>query len=186
MISPHGGKLIDRVQKGGERQKAIERAKVLPRIELNQELAFEVENIATGVFSPLEGFLGKEDFESVLARGRLKNDVPWAIPIVLDVSEDTARAVDDQAALYYNGEPIALLHVKEIYSYDKEAMARQVYGTTNKEHPGVLKISGMKDNLLAGPIDLINPAPSPFPKCKLSPKETRVLFESFPPMLICS
>ena len=177
MIIPHGGKLIDRVLKGEERQRALERARSLPKIDLDRELAFEVENIATGVFSPLEGFLGKEDFESVLTRGRLANDLPWAIPIVLDISKDMACSIKDEIALYYNGEPIALLQVREIYTYDKERMAQQVYGTTNEEHPGVLKIKGMKQALLAGPIDLINPVPSPFPKCKLSPKETRVLFE---------
>jgi len=177
MIPPHGGKLIDRVLKGEERQKALARARILPKIELDRELAFEVENIATGVFSPLEGFLGKEDFESVLARGRLANDLPWTIPIVLDISKDMARSIKDEVALYYNGEPIALLQVKEIYAYDKEKMARGIYGTTSEEHPGVLKVEGMKEVLLAGPIYLLNPVPSPFPRYKLSPRETRVLFE---------
>jgi len=177
MTAPHGGKLIDRVLKGEEQQKVLERARTLPEIELNRELAFEVENIATGVFSPLEGFLGKEDFECILARGRLANDLPWTIPIVLDIPEDTVRSIRDEVALYYNGCPIALLQVKEIYSYDKERMARGIYGTTSEEHPGVSKIKGMRETLLAGPIELIDPVPSAFPQYKLSSKETRVLFE---------
>lgn len=109
-----------------------------------------MENIATGVFSPLEGFLKREDLESVLARGRLANDAPWTIPIVLDVSGDMACSVEDEVALYYEGEPIALLKVEEVYTYDKETMAKGVYGTTGEEHPGVVKVKGVKDPLIGG------------------------------------
>ncbi|HID10274.1 MAG TPA: sulfate adenylyltransferase [Candidatus Latescibacteria bacterium] len=177
MIAPHGGKLVDRVLKGEERRKALERAQALPRIVLDRELAFEVENIATGVFSPLEGFLGKEDLDSVLARGRLADDLPWTIPIVLDVSREQARLVGDEVALHYRGQPVALLRVQETYSYDKEEMARGVYGTTSEEHPGVRRVRAMGEVLLGGTVDLLVPVPSPFPRYKLSPKETRVLFE---------
>ena len=177
MIAPHGGRLIDSVLEGRDREKALERAKTLPCIELNQELAFEVENIATGVFSPLEGFLGKDDFESVLARGRLANDIPWTVPIVLDISPDMARSIGDEVVLCYGEEPIALVQVREIYGYDKERMAREAYGTLSEDHPGVVKVKGMQEALLAGTVKLVNPVPSPFPKYKLSPKETRVLFE---------
>jgi len=177
MIAPHGGKLVDRVLKGEERRKALERAQALPRIVLDRELAFEVENIATGVFSPLEGFLGKEDLDSVLARGRLADDLPWTIPIVLDVSREQARLVGDEVALHYRGQPVALLRVQETYSYDKEEMARGVYGTTSEEHPGVRRVRAMGEVLLGGKIDLINAPQSRFGRYKLSPFETRVLFK---------
>jgi len=177
MVVPHGGRLVDRVLKGEGRKEALERARALPKLELSRELAFEVENIATGVFSPLEGFLGREDLESVLDHGRLANDVPWTIPIVLDISEDVAKSIRDELVLCYLGEPVAIMEVEEVYTYDKERMALGVYGTTSEEHPGVLKVKGMKELLLAGKVELINPVPSPFPKYKLSPKETRVLFE---------
>jgi len=178
MISPHGGRLIDRVLRGKEREDALMKVSSLPKVELDRELAFEVENIAIGLFSPLEGFLGREDFDSVLGRGRLSNDLPWTVPVVLDVPKELGSAVGGEIALLYNGKPIALMEVEEAYTYDKERMAKSVYGTTSDEHPGVLKVKGMKDILLGGRINLIDSVPSPFPKYKLTPRETRVLFEA--------
>lgn len=177
MVAPHGGRLVDRVLKGERRQEALERAHLLPKLDLSRELAFEVENIATGAFSPLEGFLGREDLESVLEHGRLPNDLPWTIPIVLDASRQEARSLGDEVVLCYAGMPVAIMSVEDVYTYDKERMALRVYGTTSEEHPGVLKVKKMGELLVAGKVDLINPVPSPFPKYKLSPKETRVLFE---------
>lgn len=177
MIAPHGGKLVDRVLQNEERLNALEIAETLPKIEINRERAFEVENIATGVFSPLEGFMCSSAFQSVLERGRLPNDLPWTIPIVLDVSRETASQLHDVISLYHKGKPIALLHVEEIYPYDRETMAKQVYGTTSEEHPGVLKVKRMNELLVGGKIDLIDFIPSPFPRYRLHPKETRVLFE---------
>jgi sulfate adenylyltransferase len=177
MIEPHGGKLIDRVMEEKERQSVFSRIKALPGLDVSQERAFEVENITTGVFSPLEGFLGRKDFESVLSKGRLINDVPWTIPIVLDVTEEKVAQLKDKAILYFNHQPLALLHVEGIYGYDKELMAQQVYKTTNENHPGIQKIKAMGEKLVGGRLDQLNPVPAPFPKYKLTPKETRVLFQ---------
>ena len=81
-IKAHGGVLINRISKVDPTG--------LFSITISEDLANDVENIADGIFSPLEGFLGKKDFESVVSRGRLVNDLAWTIPIVLDVDEQTA------------------------------------------------------------------------------------------------
>ena len=179
MIRPHGGKLVDRVLMGKAREQAEEKAYGLPRLEVGDDLARDVENIARGVFSPLEGFLGREDYQSVLRSMRLANDVPWTIPIVLDVSEEEADRFREREdiALFHRGKPLAIMHLEEKYRYDKEEHARRVFGTTSRAHPGVAKLERMEEVLLGGKIDLINPPQSRFDRYKLSPFETRVLFK---------
>jgi len=180
MIQPHGGKLVDRMLRGSPNNEALERAKILPRIILDAESVSDVENIANGVYSPLEGFLGKADFRNVLNQMRLANDLPWTVPIVLDVTrQEAARFKVGGEILLANegGRPVALLTFQEAYDYNKEEMAEKVFNTLDKAHPGVAKVMAMKDVLLAGPIDLIQESPTPFDRYKLSPKETRVLFK---------
>ncbi|MCX6570222.1 MAG: sulfate adenylyltransferase [Candidatus Aminicenantes bacterium] len=181
MIQPHGGKLVDRVLSGKKRDEALARAARLPRLAIDSELVSDVENIATGVYSPLEGFLGEADFHGVLTGMRLRNDIPWTVPIVLDTDRETAARLktgEDVLLAGEDGRPVALLHLEEKYAYDKGETADKVFGTRDPAHPGVAKVLGMKDILLAGPVDLIDVTPTPFDRYKLTPKETRVLFEA--------
>jgi sulfate adenylyltransferase len=173
---PHGGVLVNRLQKGEDQERAAEEASRLPRMDLSPELAAEVMNVANGVFSPLEGFMGREDFLSVLATGRLPNGLPWTIPIVLDVSREEAMTIGEKVALFQHGQPFALLEVQEIYGYDKEAVARSVFGTTDPGHPGVGRIGALKELLVGGRVSVFGEKESPFSKYSLKPVETRVLF----------
>jgi sulfate adenylyltransferase len=180
MVSrPHGGRLVDRTVSSTRRERLLEEAKELPKIALNSSLAADVSNIAHGVYSPLEGFLVRDDFESVLEEMRLSNDVPWTIPIILDVSREELKGVKegDDVALYYEGKPIALMRVEEVYSWDKKFYCEKVFKTSDPEHPGVAKTFRRKELLIGGPIDLISEIPEPFERFRLWPKETRVLFE---------
>jgi len=181
MIQPHGGKLVDRALKGKAKERALARAGRLPRLVIDAELVSDVENIATGVYSPLEGFLGEADLRSVLAASRLASDAAWTVPIVLDVDPKTAEGLktgEEVVLAAEDGRPVALLGLEEKYAYDKGEMAEKVFGTRDPAHPGVAKVMGMKEVLLAGPVDLLELTPTPFDRWKLAPKETRVLFES--------
>ena len=82
-INPHGGRLVNRNTKKDPSG--------LFSISVSQDLANDVENIADGIFSPLEGFLGQDDFERVISKGRLANELAWTMPTVLDVEEETAK-----------------------------------------------------------------------------------------------
>ena len=180
MIQPHGGRLVERVLKSEQKNKILEKAAGLPSVKLDAESVSDIENIATGVFSPLEGFMGKEDFRHVLKQMRLSSDLPWTIPIVLDVGKDEADKLKVGGLVLLRNEkdePAAVLHLEEKYIYDKEEMAEKVFQTTDAAHPGVAKVKSMKDVLLAGKIDLIQESPTSFTRYKLSPKETRVLFK---------
>ena len=180
MIQPHGGKLIERVLTGAKKDEALEKSKRLPRLKLDPESVSDVENMATGVYSPLEGFLGGKDFRNVLNEMRLADDLPWTVPIVLDVDKATADGFRPGGEILLVNEedrPVAILNLEEKYAYDKAEFAQKIFGTTDRAHPGVAKVMDMKDVLLAGKIDLIELAPTPFDRWKLSPRETRVLFK---------
>ncbi|WFO74800.1 sulfate adenylyltransferase [Desulfurococcaceae archaeon MEX13E-LK6-19] len=179
MVSkPHGGRLVDRVVKGKRREHLLEEARELPKIELSFDRAVDVEDIAHGVYSPLEGFLVQEDYLHVLYDMRLSNDIPWTIPIVLDVDPTEIEGVKegDDVALTYNGNVIAVMKIEEIYGWDKKEYARYVYKTTDPGHPGVAKVYSMKELLIGGPVDLVNSVPNPLDKYVLWPIETRILF----------
>ena len=176
--TPHGGTLVDRCLQGQERDEARQRAGSLPGIDLDERQAREVENLAMGVYSPLAGFMRQADYEAVLATGRLAGRTPWTIPIILDVSEETARAVGrGAAALRFEGRPFAILGIEEAYSFDRRALAARVFGTEDPAHPGVAFTSALRPVLLGGDVDLIEPLPTPFARHRLSPRDTRALFE---------
>jgi sulfate adenylyltransferase len=179
LIKPHGGVLVNRVLGTERRVDAKAKALTLPRLHVRRELRGDAENIARGVYSPLEGFLGRADFESVLARGRLCDGLPWTVPIVLDAALDEARALPeggDVALVDESGSPFALMHVTEKYECNKNDTAAAVFGTTDGAHPGVARLFGWGDVLLAGPLDLIEEMDNPFADVTLEPRETRVLF----------
>jgi len=179
MPRPHGGKLIDRVLKGKDREKAARAATSLQKVVVSDDLAADTENIAKGVFSPLQGFMNREELENILNHKRLPNDLPWTIPIVLDVSEEKGRNLKEggDLALYFQNKPLAIMHLEEKYRFDKEELAEKTFGTLDMAHPGVAKTKNMGDILLAGKIDLINELKGLFDRYKLSPMETRVLFK---------
>jgi sulfate adenylyltransferase len=180
MILPHGGRLVERILDEEARCEILERAQTLPRLVLDAESVSDVNNIATGVYSPLEGFLGRADFNHVLGHMRLANDLPWTIPIVLDVDKDQAASLKVGKEVLLTdeaGDIVAVLHLEEKYEYDRELMARSVFQTTDAAHPGVARVMGMKDVLLGGKIGLVKEMTTPYARYKLSPRETRILFK---------
>ncbi len=168
MPPPHGGKLIYRVDKNRD-------IEGIHAIEVSDDIAKDIENIAHGVFSPLQGFMCRNDFESVLEHMRLENDLPWTIPIVFDF-EDGLREGDEFALKAENG-TVALFNIEEIYSYDKKRYAEKVFKTTDASHPGVKRIMDMKGKLAGGKITLVKEGKEEFGKYYLKPHETRILFK---------
>lgn len=173
-ILPHGGKLVNRIVTKDIVPEDFE------SITINDDLSNDVENIADGIFSPLEGFLGEEDFESVISKGRLSSDLPWTIPIVLDVSkEDSKKLKDAGDVLLKNPEGVgtAILHVEETFEFDKKKASQGVYGTTDNNHPGVAKTISMNDYLVGGKIDYIKrPEKTEIRRYRMTPRETRKAF----------
>jgi len=180
MIQPHGGKLVERILRGKEAEDVLSGAAGLTALVLDSELVSDVENIATGVYSPLEGFLGQADFRNVLNGMRLADDLPWTVPIVFDVDRKTADSLKPGQEVLLTAEdrrPIAVFRLEETYGFDKVETVEKVFGTSDPAHPGVAKVMAMKEVLLAGPLDLVQASPTPFDRWKLTPRETRVLFK---------
>ena len=170
--SPHGNKLIDRF--------VISEKKNMDgmyTVRVSKELRNDIENIADGIFSPLEGFVGEDDFQSIVKRGRLSNGLAWTVPITLDIDEQEGRKMKDagQVALTTdNNEKFAILHVEEVYSFDKIACAKSIYQTDDVKHPGVEKMVNMKDRLVGGKVDVNRRLEqSPLRKYRMTPAETR-------------
>lgn len=170
-IKAHGGKLVNRITQ--------KNTSGMFSISVSEDLANDVENIADGIFSPLEGFLVKADFDGVISKGRLANDLPWTVPIVLDVDKETAQKAKDagDVALKTTHGEFAILHVEETYTFDKTKTAQAVYGTTDIAHPGVAKTNSMKEYLIGGKIDYTKrPGDDPIRKYRLTPTQTRQAF----------
>jgi sulfate adenylyltransferase len=156
-LSPHGGELKVSLAPSGQ---AAHLAGGLPRLAVNEQISREVINLAYGVFSPLDGFMGRSELDSVVRTMRLDSGLVWSIPIILDVSPAewaaTGTAPGGRVLLTHQGQPLATLDVAEVYGYDKTVMAENVYGTTDPEHPGVARTMALEDTLLAGKVTLVN------------------------------
>jgi sulfate adenylyltransferase len=180
LIQPHGGTLINRTAQGAAREALLQSAAQLPTITLNAREEADLELIANGAFSPLEGFLEEADYLSVRDNKRLANGLVWSIPVTLSVSEEEKNklTIGQDVALHgRDGRVLAILHLAEIYTYDKEEEARQVYRTTEAQHPGVAALYAQKDYLLGGKITLVNTVSEAFANYRYTPAQLRALFE---------
>ena len=182
LIRPHGGRLVNKILVGDARENAIVRARSLNRIALNARTMSDLELIAAGAFSPLEGFMGQADYRSVLTEMRFANGLPWSLPITLAVRESDAeplRIGEEVALLSPWDELLGVLHLNEKFRFDKKEEARLVYGTEEERHPGVAYLYTRGELLLAGKIDLINRPPlAGFEAYRRDPAETRAFFET--------
>ena len=180
LIAPHGGTLVDRLVGVSARADALAAARQRPVVRLTAAQHSDLVCIATGVFSPLTGFVGRADYESILEAMRLANGIVFSIPVTLAVSSDVARAVRGASTVALadpSGAVVATMEVTEQFAYDKRKEAAAVYRTTDEAHPGVARLYGQGDVLLAGPITLIErPADEPFAEFRRDPAETRRLF----------
>ena len=138
MIPAHGGRLINRLATGAERDALLARAKAAPRLKLNARETSDFEMIAVGAMSPLEGFMGSEDWKNVVAKHRLANGVLWAMPVTLgNKGLGALKPGQDIALEDESGHLLGLLELAERFSPDKAAEAQGCLGTTDKTHPGV-------------------------------------------------
>lgn len=182
---PHGGKLVNRVLTGKAQEEARDRAKQLPMIMVDLEAVITLEMIATGVLSPNEGFMDEEDYKSVLTKGRLKNGVVWPVPLSFaPIGERNKQVIktlsvgDEVALADETREPVAILTLTDIFHYDREFRATHLFGTKDRNHPGVDSIyRRMGDTALAGPIQLLRRVHwGPFEEIRMEPRETWELF----------
>jgi sulfate adenylyltransferase len=180
-IAPHGGRLVNRMLRGEMRQAVRDRAQQLFMLELNPMNLSDLELIAGGAMSPLTGFMGQADYESVVGEMRLSNGLVWPIPVTLAVAGETAVNIhlNQEIALCENGVVLAVMEVAEKFEYDKKREAKLVYQTTEDKHPGVARLYQQGDVLLGGEIwvvELPAAAETEFPELRHTPAQTRRMF----------
>lgn len=181
MIAPHGGTLVDLMVDEARASELKDASRDYPSWDLTQRQICDLELLMNGGFSPLGGFMTRSDYESVCTSMRLADGTLWPMPITLDVSEEFSADLSEGSVIALRdpeGVMLAVLHVEDVWTPNKEAEAENVFGTTNPEHPGVGYLMNQ-----AGPVYVggrVEGAEFPthydFSDDRLSPKETRALF----------
>jgi len=172
---PHGGSLVDRLVSPDQSAELEARAASLPRQELTEREISDVEMLAIGAYSPLDGFMGSEDYSTVVELMRLSSGLPWSIPITLASRTEVSPGSD--LALTQDGVVLAVMRVEEVFDRDFGREAQRVYRTTEAAHPGVGALYEEKAKAVAGPIDVLRlPAKREFTEYRLTPLETRAAF----------
>ena len=146
--APYGGKLVDRMVRDPDTLRAL-LGSCTSTVELSERQSCDVELLITGGYSPLTGFMTKEEYDHVVLHSRLPEQQLWTMPIVLD-SNDASLAKGDRVRLTYKGSDIAVLDVSSVWEVDKTVEAHHIFGTTSLEHPGVLDLAAHRGRFYAG------------------------------------
>lgn len=179
-IAPHGGHLVNRLATTAERDEFMAQADKLPRVKLDDRATSDLVMIAIGGFSPLNGFMGQEDYERVVAEMRLMNGLPWSVPVTLSVTEEVAEPLKEGSWVRLDdpsGRFVGVLELTQKYRYNKIHEAVNVYKTDEDAHPGVKVVYEQGEINLAGPIWLLQRDAHPyFPRYQIDPAESRKMF----------
>ncbi len=183
-VEPHGRELVDLLV-GEERHNLLkEIALKLPDATLNERQLCDLECLASGIFSPLKGFMNRSDYESVLDRMRLQDGTLWPIPVCLDLPETTAKNLEAGQSLALRdaeGFLLAILHISDIWEIDKQKEALQVYGVSDNGHPGVEYLFDKTgDYYIGGDLEVLNfPVHFDFKQYRMTPAEIRGINRKF-------
>jgi len=168
LIAPHGGELVDRT---GARPDDLE---ALETVTLTSREMSDLDMLASGALSPLEGFMGRTDYESVVDDMRLANGLPWALPVCLAV--EAAPSGERVALAGPSGRKMAVLEVDDVYQYDRPREAERCFRTTDAAHPGVARLYAQNPLYLSGRVSVFERAEPSFPALARDPAETRAEF----------
>jgi sulfate adenylyltransferase len=179
LIAPHGGELVLNLASGQEQAELRERANSLPHVQVGSRQLADLEMLANGAYSPLNGFMNHDDYLSVVNEMHLSNGLPWTVPITLAVSSE-------QAATFSKGSQIALVDaqdalqaimtIKEKFCYNKQLEAKKVYRTTEEAHPGVNVLYQQGEILLGGPVRVVALQQQAFYQYRFTPTQSRQIF----------
>ena len=181
LIPPHGGVLRELIVDPERREELRKSSRDWPSWDLTPRQLCDLEMLLSGAFSPLDGFLGRADYESVCDRMRLADGTLWPIPVVLDLPEDVATTLPEGASLALRdpeGTMLAALHVEERWTPDRRAEAETVYGTASTEHPGVAHVLERTHPVyVSGRLEGVErPTHYDFRELRLTPAELRAEF----------
>jgi sulfate adenylyltransferase len=180
MLLPHGNNLVDRVMSEDRSAEIQSRFDRLVSIKLDQTLIFDLANIACGVYSPLKGFMSRNDFLKVINDISLESGVVWPLPIVLDIEAEMANKIKpgDRVGLKNpSGNPVGVIDVDSVYRYNDTETCEKLFGTTDDDHPGVRILNEKEPFFIGGSVKVFSNAVPRSGVYDISPREARVLFK---------
>ena len=180
-IAPHGGELVDLLVPEGRRDGTRAEADHLPKLVVNARELSDLEMLTVGALSPLTGFVGEDDYVSVLDTMHLSNGLAWSIPVTLSLTDDDVKRIGAGSSIALlpsdGADPIAIVDVAEVFKRDRQKEALGVFGTEDLEHPGVQALHDAGDFCLAGTVRaLALPEHDDFLPYRLTPAQTRAAF----------
>jgi sulfate adenylyltransferase len=180
-IAPHGGTLVDLFVSERDRDKLADEARNYPKLTVKERELSDLEMLSVGALSPLTGFQGKAEYDSILDSMHLLNGLPWTIPVTLSLTDEEAKRVGGAEAVALvpadAAEPLAILEIDEVFKRDREREAQEVFGTEDLAHPGVSALHDAGDLCAAGDVRVLRlPEHEDFREYRLTPAETRAEF----------
>lgn len=181
LISPYGGHLVNLVPPPEAREELREYAATLPSLQISPRALCDLELLANGGFSPLDRFMGQADFVRVVEEMRLANGTLFPIPVTLPVDRDAPIRLDSEIALRdSHNNLLGIMTVEEIYPYDRDWMARHVFGTLDTRHPLVAEMARWGDLNISGRLQVLAlPKHYDFVDLRLTPAQVRARLESY-------
>jgi sulfate adenylyltransferase len=183
LVPPHGSESVKPLLlPETERVEERKRAQTLKKIPLDSRAVSDVFMLAMGAYTPLDGFMGHDDWRGSCVDMKMRNGVFWPIPITLPVDKDVAASILDEEEVALvdaeSGEVLAVMEVREKYSIDRKLEAEHVYRTADPKHPGVAKVLAQGDVNVAGPVRVLSEGeyPSKYPDLYIRPAEARAMF----------
>ena len=181
-IDPHGGTLRNLVADEATAGALRDEARNLPKLVVSDREVADLEMLAVGALSPLTGFQGQADYDSILETMHLADGRAWTIPVTLSVDEDGAHRLGSAEAVGLtpaeDAEPLAVVRISELFKRDRAKEARSVFGTEDLAHPGVQALHDAGDRCVAGTLEVIGlPMHDDFLQYRKTPAETRAEFE---------
>jgi sulfate adenylyltransferase len=180
LISPHGSATLKvLLLEGKEKDEELKKAEGLPKVAVTSRETGDLIMLGIGGFTPLDGFMGKDDWKGVCEGMKMTNGIFWPIPITLSHDEKLEPGSEIALVSEETGEIMATMKVTESYQIDKEFECKHVYTTTDTAHPGVQMVMAQKDWNIAGPVKVLSEStfPTEFKGIYQRPTESRKIFE---------
>jgi sulfate adenylyltransferase len=181
---PHGGTLINLLVDENRRAELRAASKGWPSWDLTARQLCDLELLMNGGFSPLQGFMGQADYESVCTSMRLTNGLIWPMPVVLDLPTEFSKKLQAGASLALRdpeGMILAIVHVDEIWEPNRQSEVENVFGTSDRKHPGVSHVLDKSHPVyVSGKVEgLQSPPHYDFRSLRLTPAAMREKFAQF-------
>ncbi len=170
---------MDLIQRVFPKNKSRPLDRDLKTFEIDEDVLFDLEKIAIGSFTPLEGFMNKEELSNVAEKGRLPSGYPFTIPILLQIKKEEVKKIPHKGEilLSFKGKVYGLVEVEEVFEFDIDYLAKKVFGTDSEKHPGVRLLKSKGNCGVGGKIWLFERPKHPFSEYELTPSETRKIFK---------